>query len=148
MSNMKKILLGATACLSMLVSTSKAQNIQPCGMHQAMEYFKKNLPGYKERLEANEALLRQQSVAARTAAFSVTDTITIPVVFHVLHVNGPQNIADNILETALGYVNKDYARMGSDTASIDPFFKSLYKNSLIRFALAKKDPQGNCTNGI
>lgn len=145
---MKKVLLGATVCLSMLATVSKAQNNAGCGMHQAMDYFKKNLPGYKERLEAQEASERHSMSAARTATWSTTDTITIPVVFHVLHQNGPENIADIDLVNALGYVNNDYSRMHSDTSTIDPYFKPLYKNSYIRFALAQKDPQGNCTNGI
>lgn len=145
---MKKVLLGATICLSMLATVSKAQNIQPCGMHQAMDYFKKNLPGYKEQLEAQEMAENQLMSASKTSTFAITDTITIPVVFHVLHQNGSENIADNILINALQFVNNDYARMHSDTATIDTLFAPLYKNSLLRFALAKKDPQGNCTNGI
>lgn len=143
---MKKILLGTTVCLSILASVSKAQNIQPCGMHSAMEYFKKNLPGYKEQLEANE-IATNQLMAAKTSTTSM-DTITIPVVFHVLHQNGPENISDNVLYTLMDNVNKDFARLGSDTATIDPLFKPLYINSFIRFTLAKKDPNGNCTNGI
>ena len=144
---MKKILLGATVCLSMVVSTIKAQTIQPCGTYQAMEYFKKNLPGYKEQLAANEALEKQFS-AMRTTTLAPTDTITVPVVFHVLHQNGPENLSDNALIAALAQVNSDYQRLGADTSTIDPLFKPLYVNTYFRFVLAKKDPQGNCTNGI
>ena len=142
---MKKILLGATVCLSMFTSVVNAQNIKPCATYDAIEYFKKTMPGYKERLETIE---KNKMSAQRTASLSPTDTITIPVVFHVLHQNGAENISSSVLTTAIDNVNKDFARLGTDTASIHPSFKALYVNSFIKFVIASKDPNGNCTDGI
>ncbi len=155
---MKKILLSATACLTMAVSIN-AQNIQPCGTYQAREIYLKNVPGYAAKLNAAtdaadaeyQTFLRNKA-AARTASLSSNYTFTVPVVFHVLHLGEPVgsgiNISDAALINALAQVNRDYARKGADTVNIDPLYEPLYVNSHMQFVLAKKDPQGNCTNGI
>lgn len=114
----------------------------------------KTLPGYKQQVEAAE---KQNAIAfqsyldqmpAQRVANSALPTFTIPVVFHVLHTNGPENVSDAACIAALDNVNKDYARQKGDTAIIDPLYEPLYVNSRIKFVLAKKDPYGNCTNGI
>jgi PKD repeat protein len=151
---MNKVLLTATAaCLLSTVTYAQTRPVA-CGSDEAKEYFIKNLPGYKQQLEAAEqqnamafqAYLNQ--MPAQRAANSTLTTYTIPVVFHVLHTNGTENVADAACIAALDNVNKDYARGKGDTVNIDPLYEPLYVNSRIKFVLAKKDPQGNCTNGI
>ncbi len=153
---MKKLLLSATACFLMAAS-SNAQEIQPCGTYQAREYFIKNLPGYAAKLNAAEAASRaeyqaflQQNAASKTS--SVQPTYTVPVVFHILHQGEPYGTGANILDSecisALAQVNSDYGKLGSDVNQIDPLFAPLYEDANMRFVLAQKDPQGNCTNGI
>ncbi|MES2515987.1 MAG: M43 family zinc metalloprotease [Bacteroidota bacterium] len=156
---MKKLLLSATAFLSVAISL-QAQQIQPCGTYQARDYFIKNLPGYAAKLNAAEAaaqaeyqaFLQKQSQAAKTSSLSANYTFTVPVVFHILHqgeaLGTGANINDINCINALAQVNRDYAREGSDTNTIDPKFRPLYVNSHIQFMLAQKDPMGNCTNGI
>ena len=153
---MKKLLLSATAFLS-LVANSYAQQIKPCGTYEAREYYLKNLPGYAAKLNAAENASRaeyeaflQNSKTAKTN--SVQPTYTVPVVFHVLHngeaVGTGSNISDAAIIAALAQVNKDYSKQNSDTVSIDPLYQPLYKDAKMKFVLAKKDPNGNCTNGI
>ncbi len=153
---MKKLLLSATACFLMAASI-KAQEIQPCGTYQAREYFIKNLPGYAAKLNAAEAASRaeyqaflQQNAASKTS--SVQPTYTVPVVFHILHQGEAYgtgaNIDDSECISALAQVNSDYGKLGSDVNQIDPLFQPLYEDANMRFVLAQKDPQGNCTNGI
>lgn len=153
---MKKLLLSATAFLS-LVASSYAQEIKPCGTYEAREYYLKNLPGYAAKLNAAENATRaeyeaflKQSKSAKTN--SVQPTYTVPVVFHVLHngeaVGTGANISDAALIAALAQVNKDYSKQNPDTINIDPLYQPLYKDAKIKFVLAKKDPNGNCTNGI
>ncbi len=153
---MKKLLLSATAFLS-LAASSYAQEIQPCGTYGAREIYLKNVPGYAAKLNAAETAARNEYQAylekAKTAkTASVVPTYTVPVVFHVLHlgenVGTGTNVSDAALIAALAQVNKDYAKQNSDTTQIDPLFKPLYQNAHMQFVLAKKDPNGNCTNGI
>jgi hypothetical protein len=70
------------------------------------------------------------------------------VVFHVLHLGGPENVSDATVIGALAQVNSDFAAAGSDFSSIFAPFQALYINSDMKFMLAKKDPSGNCTSGI
>lgn len=153
---MKKLLLSATACLSLAISI-KAQNIQPCGTYQAREIALKNVPGYAAKLNAAEAAASAEYQAflqnlATSKTTSVEPTYTVPVVFHVLHLGEAPGVGSNINDQecidALAQVNRDYARQGNDTLTIDPLFEPLYENSHMQFVLARKDPNGNCTNGI
>ncbi|MBL7935076.1 MAG: T9SS type A sorting domain-containing protein [Bacteroidia bacterium] len=153
---MKKLLLSATAFLFVMTS-GYAQDVKPCGTYQARENHLKNVPGYAAKLNAAEALSNAEYQAflqnrSSFAKVNSTNTYTIPVVFHVLHLGQPVgtgiNISDATCQQALDYVNRDYQRKNADTIGIDPLFDSLYINSRFHFQLAKKDPNGNCTNGV
>ncbi len=74
--------------------------------------------------------------------------ITIPVVFHVIHNYGPENISDAQIEDAIAILNRDYNKQNPDTASVIPEFQSLIADIQVEFKLARIDPYGNCTNGI
>ncbi len=67
----------------------------------------------------------------------------IPVVVHIIHNNGAENIHDSIVRSQIDVLNEDFGRYGKGSnthpASAD---------SRIRFCLATKDPQGNPTTGI
>lgn len=151
---MKKIgILLASTVFVQFSFAQENQQIIPCATYEAMEMAFKADPAAKARYEAAQKELEEayknyeaslKLHEGKTAAFQYT----VPVVFHILHVNGPENISDATLINALAQVNKDFARQGSDTGTIYSAFKSLYINSDIVFMLAHKDPSGNCTNGI
>lgn len=77
-----------------------------------------------------------------------SSTYTIPVVFHVIHNYGVENISDAQILDGLDIVNKTFRKQLADTASIVAIFKPLHADCDIEFQLAKLDPDGNCTNGI
>lgn len=84
---------------------------------------------------------------------SKTDTLIngkriIPVVFHIIHAYGAENISDAQVLDAIEKINIDYAKQNADTADTYYLFKSRAANPAIEFRLAKIDPNGNCTNGI
>jgi PKD repeat protein len=84
---------------------------------------------------------------------SRTDTLIngkriIPVVFHVIHLGGPENISDAQIHDAIQLINLDYSLSNSDTADTYSLFKSRAADCQIEFRLAKVDPYGNCTDGI
>lgn len=66
---------------------------------------------------------------------------TLPVVFHIIHQNGPENITDAQVLQALGDLNNAYANSnfygGNDGV-----------DTKIQFCLARRDPNGNATTGI
>jgi len=76
------------------------------------------------------------------------NTITIPVVVHVLYRTTTQNISDSQIFSQINSLNKDFSGTNSDTILIPNDFKSLKANCEIQFCLAKTDPNGKPTTGI
>jgi hypothetical protein len=134
-----------------LTGFSQSQHIQPCNTYAAMEEHFAADPAAKKRFDIEQAKLNQAHAdyeLAKANGKAAATVYTVPVVFHILHQGGGENITDQQCISALAQVNKDYAREGSDTSQIFAPFKSLYINSDIKFMLAHKDPNGNCTSGI
>ena len=130
---------------------AQTERLHPCNTFAAMEERFAADPAAKinydaQQLQFQNALMeaRENRSANKTTALEYT----VPVVFHILHQGGAENITDAQCIAALDQVNRDFAREGSDTNSIFAPFKSLYIDSDIKFMLAKKDPAGNCINGI
>jgi PKD repeat protein len=71
----------------------------------------------------------------------------IPVVVHVFHANGSENISDAQIQATIVGMNNYFAGT-KDSNLVRPVFKEYVANCDIEFRLAKKDPKGNCTNGI
>lgn len=72
----------------------------------------------------------------------------IPVVFHVVHNYGAENISYEQVEDGVRIMTEDFRLMNSDTTQIIDEFKAIAGDAQIEFRLAKKDPWGNCSNGI
>ncbi|MBP9069815.1 MAG: T9SS type A sorting domain-containing protein [Bacteroidia bacterium] len=87
-----------------------------------------------------------KSMAAKSA--SSVPIFTIPVVFHVLHLGGTENISDAQINSAMTILNNDYQIANTDTNLVVKPFKNIIGDIQIKFALATKDPSGNCTSGI
>ncbi|MBI3519725.1 MAG: T9SS type A sorting domain-containing protein [Bacteroidetes bacterium] len=142
------LILGATAlCFSSIAQ--RDPNLVPCATYDAMDEVFKNDPSAKVRynkVQAQMELEYQNEMAkVKTAAKVAAPIYTIPVVFHIM---GPQVVSDQVFINFINYVNNDYSATGSDVSTISPLYSSLYVDAEIRFALAQKDPNGNCTNGI
>lgn len=73
---------------------------------------------------------------------------TIPVVFHVIHINGEENISDAQIHDQMRIINEDYQKLNADTVNTINDFKSIAADCQIKFKLAQIDPDGNCTSGI
>ncbi len=72
----------------------------------------------------------------------------IPIVFHVIHNNGPENITDTQVLDAVRILNEDYNKENPDWDNVRPEFLGIVGDVGIEFRLATKDPSGNCTTGI
>ena len=72
----------------------------------------------------------------------------IPIVFHVIHMNGDENVSDDQLFDAVKNLNEQYNKRNADTSLTIAAFKGIAANVQVEFRLAKLDPDGNCTNGI
>jgi PKD repeat protein len=147
-----KISLAALGLFTAFAGFAQNQHVKMCGTYEAMEQHFATDPAARQNYDAAQKTLNEQQVlaekhnaAARPAA---AFEYTVPVVFHILHTHLVGVISDADCIAALNEVNRNFSRNNADTPSIFTPFKSLYINSDIKFILAKKDPAGNCINGI
>ncbi len=75
-------------------------------------------------------------------------TYIIPVVFHVIHNYGIENISDAQLKDGIDIINKTFRKLHPNNASIVSAFQGIHADCDIEFRLATKDPNGNCHSGI
>lgn len=66
---------------------------------------------------------------------------TLPVVVHIVHDNGAENITDAMVLQGMQHLNEAFANMGY-------YDQGTGVNTQIQFCLAKRDPDGNATTGI
>ncbi len=142
-----------------------AQDIKPCGTTEAYMEILNNNPEIKAQREASEKewaeideILHAQGYrnTGKSTGNQKADNINkaqgviyyIPVVFHILHQNGSENISDAQVYSCIDQVNKDFSSLTADTANTQTPFKGLEADVEIQFRLATIDPNGNCTNGI
>ncbi len=142
------LILSTTLSLNIWAQEPKLTLI-PCNTYNAMEEGFKADPNLKLKYELIQSQMDAEYKAySKTSASAQRTTATqsvIPVVFHIM---GQQAVTDQTFINLISYINNDYGKLGNDVTTINSNFASLYIDSDIRFALAKKDPLGNCTNGI
>ncbi|MBI2269320.1 MAG: T9SS type A sorting domain-containing protein [Bacteroidetes bacterium] len=144
-----KLLFAAVSvafCLN--VGIVHSQNINPCGTSELLE---KQIKEHPELLKQMEEFQKYQADFAQKRAAAKTSSVAkyiIPVVFHVIHNYGAENISDAQINDAIAVINRDFQKLNADTATVQAEFKPLIANCQFEFRLAKKDPDGKCTNGI
>ncbi len=141
---MKKIILG-------LLITGYVYNIQAqfnCGHTEATQKFLQAHPDLADsvaKLEKESVRFANQFALQKSTNATI---YTIPLVFHIIHENGTENISDAQIHDAVRLLNEDFQKLNADAADIIPAFQGIAADCEIQFQLAQKDPSGNCTNGI
>ncbi len=75
------------------------------------------------------------------------DTITIPVVVHIVYHTSAENISDEQVQSQIDVLNEDYAALNATITDVPDVWKPMIRDSKIRFTLAKQHA-GNNTTGI
>lgn len=147
---MKKLL--ASAILACTLATFSAQAQEKCIseiMFQEQAAKDPQLLKNREALERfTEKFISEQSTSAQQGQKSASAVKIIPVVVHVIHLGGPENISDAQILDQIDTLNKDYRRLNADTVNTPAVFKPLGGDAEIEFRMAQLDPNGNCTSGI
>lgn len=113
-----------------------------CGADQYLHHLKSTDPSISiNEVELNKAV-RQKTLESRAAIY------TIPVVFHIIHTNGPENISREQILDQLRVLNNDFNLLNGNKNKLRSAFSGLAADCQIKFVLAKIDPNGNCTEGI
>ena len=74
--------------------------------------------------------------------------LIIPIVFHIIHFNGPENISNAQIHDAVDVLNTNLRALNDNIGDVIPEFEDLVADIEIEFSLAQRDPQGNCHPGI
>lgn len=146
---MKK--LKAVLLILFLASFSTQLNAQQedwCGFDPLLEEKIKENPNYMNELRQRVQEIREAGVNEQTKAA----TYTIPVVFHIIHDGGEGNISMDQIQSGIDVMNEDFAALNADASQIrntaDAPYAPIHADIEVEFKLAKRDPQGNCTNGV
>jgi len=146
---MKKLI--ATSILSLLVgsSTFAQQEItKKCGAYEAMEEVFQMYPEIRDSYEAHMLLENSRVKNTNNESKVVGDAYIIPVVFHIIHEYGNENISDAQVYDELEVLNREFNSADPDSVDVVAEFAGLIGNAHMTFKLAALDPYGNCTNGI
>ncbi|HEU4716907.1 MAG TPA: M43 family zinc metalloprotease, partial [Bacteroidia bacterium] len=142
-----KILLQTVALCALLPFAVNAQQGGfPCGSSYYNDLMKQLHPA--EVNAAEQELQQETDYALQHQQDRTTTSYIIPVVFHIVHDYGAENISDAQILDEMMILNRDYAKLNPDTGSIIPQFMTIASETNIEFRLATIDPDGNCTNGI
>lgn len=147
----------AIAFISILLSVSYKTNAQDelkmCKQHivqaelsQTPELIQ-SLKTFDEQQKAVQEMMKNQPPTRQI--------YKIPVVFHVLHYGGKENISNEQIYDAMKVLNRDFRKQNADTSNVtyafnanNPSATAIPADIEIEFVLATKAPDGKCFNGI
>ncbi|MFM7757688.1 MAG: M43 family zinc metalloprotease [Crocinitomicaceae bacterium] len=121
----------------------EGEKVEYCHQHIKMAELMKN-PEFA-------AMYEQDKIAFQKAKNKVIPkgvVYKIPIVFHVLHNNGVENISDEQIYNALDILNRDFRKLNADTATVQSDFVGMPSDVEVEFVLATKAPNGTCFKGI
>jgi PKD repeat protein len=142
----KKLLLSVFSLIGM-ISTGNSfaqENHFSCGSHTQMQKLYAENPGLEEDYKK---LMHRYTENRIVHGKSVTVRV-IPIVFHIVHEYGAENISDQQVQNQVAILNRDFQKMNADTNVVISPFDTIVGDAYIEFRLATLDPYGNCTNGI
>lgn len=143
----KKVTIFTLLISTALVGKINAQNLQPCLTDEVNQAFFEMHPEFQSQILQLQQVFEDECLQQNGSSVERAVKI-VPVVFHVIHNYGSENISNAQIANALHLMNLDFNKMQPDTTAIIPLFKPIIGNTQFEFRLARKDPQGNCTNGI
>ena len=119
------------------------ETVEYCLTHKKMAALMQ-IPEYVKSLEldALEVIEPPKGSTEKATVYK------IPVVFHVLHNNGVENISDEQIFDALTILNRDYRLLNADANNVQSEFAGMPADIEVEFLLATKAPNGACFKGI
>ncbi|MEN9998189.1 MAG: hypothetical protein RI922_1179 [Bacteroidota bacterium] len=119
------------------------ETVEYCTQHKKHLELMNN-PAYVQSLQADEIIRQKEANNPQQKGV----IYKIPVVFHVLHNNGIENISDEQILDQLAILNRDYRLQNADANNVHADFQGMPSDVEIEFVLATKAPNGTCFSGI
>ena len=144
-TNYLKFILLAVISTSQIRTIKAQESTIPCNTVENNEQLMLNNPALRQAyIDYNKELKEKMNQKSERS----TAIYTVPMVFHIIHVNGAENIPDANVIAQVARLNTDYRKLNADITSCPAPFQAIAGDALIQFKLAQLDPNGNCTNGI
>ena len=142
----QQILAIAAVCGSIFIGQAQTTDFKTCGTDANLARQIQANPGLVEQL------MKQSSIAKKLGSQKGKSTqdspLIVPVVFHVIHNGGSENISKAQILDQIVSLNLDFMRLNADTSATVEIFKPVAGSANVEFRLANIDPNGNCTDGI
>jgi len=130
------------------------ETVEYCTQHTKLNELMSN-PAFAAQYQLDQQAMQQHLTEMLGQAPTRGTVYKIPVVFHVLHNGGNENISREQILDAVAIMNRDYRLLNADAASVHFDFNASNPNAVcepsdveIEFVLATKAPNGNCFGGI
>ena len=122
------------------------EKVEYCLQHKKLQKMIQQNPAFAQSLLDEE----QQNAKDHKGDGSVTKgtVYKIPVVFHVLHSGGIENISDEQIFNQMEILNRDFRLQNADASNVQSDFQGMPADVEIEFVLATKAPNGQCFKGI
>ena len=126
---------------------------QKCGTYEgSFENEKNKFPEFYQSIESKNLELQQSHLKALRQMSTIKEengVRIIPVVVHVIHDLGNENISEASIQGALDILNANINGQGANFLNKTPdIFAAVRGDLKVEFRLAKLDPNGNPTTGI
>ncbi|MBK9416391.1 MAG: hypothetical protein IPN62_03660 [Flavobacteriales bacterium] len=133
-------ILVVVSFLFVLSDVHAQEMLAPCGADELHQERLVVDPGYAARHEAFERGILQRADGTHLAHRD-GEVLMVPVVVHIIHDNGAENLLDAQVLAAIQYLNDGFANVG--------LFDPLTGVDVgIQFCMAQRTPDGLATNGI
>ena len=142
---MKNIILFSLSLFA--IFSLQAQS--PCVHQEQTRILHKKTPELQSQRE-----IRSNYLDKFTKEYSATSnsksnsTMVIPIVYHVVHDNGEENISDAQILESIVQINEDFTAVNPGLADVHENFISSIADVGMSFRLADLDPNGEPTTGI
>lgn len=129
-----------------LQNSNFSEEIPSCGSHKLLQHVHH---GQHDLLTLSNQLMEQIAhIAQNQESRNYENLLVIPVVFHVVHNNDQENLADSVILNQLEILNDAFRRHNENASQTRPVFLDFVADTKIEFRLAELDPNGNPSSGI
>ena len=98
-----------------LQNTREGENVEYCITHKKYNELLAD-PAWAQAIAETAQIQAQEALAGNPQPKATT--YYIPIVFHLLHNNGPENISDDQILDAFNILNRDYDLLNPDAANV------------------------------
>lgn len=132
-----------------LFSIFSLQAQSPCAHQEQTSKLHKKTPELQSQRDLRTGFLEKFTKEYSNGLHSKSNSeLVIPIVYHIVHDNGEENISDAQIHESIVQINEDFTAENSGLADVHENFISSIADVGMSFSLADLDPNGEPTTGI